>query len=51
MEGVIIMTATLIILASAVLIGLAFAAFNYFGVKRMDEGSPLMQKVASATSR
>jgi len=42
------MTATLIILASAVAIGLGFALYNFYAVKKLKEGNELMQKTAAA---
>lgn len=39
---------TLILLAFAVVLALGFAAVNYFAVKKLDEGSQLMQKIAAA---
>lgn len=42
------MTATLIILASAVAIGLGFAAYNFYAIKRLKEGNETMQRTAAA---
>ena len=42
------MVGVLIILGFAVILALGFAAVNFFVVKRMDEGTPLMQKIAAA---
>ena len=37
-----------VLLAFAVVLALGFAAVNYFAVKKLDEGSQLMQKIAAA---
>ena len=42
------MAGVLVLLGFAVVLALAFAAVNYFAVKKMDEGTPLMQKIAAA---
>ncbi len=38
----------LIIVAFAVVLAVCYAAFNYFGVKKMEEGTERMQEIAGA---
>ena len=42
------MTGVLILLGFAVVLAIGFAIVNYYAVKKMDEGTPLMQKIAAA---
>ena len=38
----------LVLIIFAALLAMAFAAFNFFSVKRLEEGTPLMRKIAAA---
>ncbi len=42
------MTAVLILVIIAAAAALAYAGYNYFVIKKMDEGTPLMKEIASA---
>ncbi len=42
------MTGPLIILLTAVVVGLCFAMYNFYAIKKLKEGSPLMAKTAAA---